>query len=210
MNEIIESFTGLIKLFNYWSILMIFIVVILMIPINMLYKKIMSTEKLSRLRKTIAMITNYAICIGVIASATAIVYKETIITATYLFANAVTLSFCSQTIWEFIKLIRDYGFSKVMVLMSENLEWKKYLKDISKKFNIEEDIIDAIATLIEEKYLAEIETDALKAFVNNEKLMMQNIKTQLSSFAKAEDLNDLTMAVFSALKNSWGIDNKGE
>lgn len=207
--ELFSNFGGLFKVFSYWSILLIVGVTLVMIPINLLWKKLMKKDKLQRLRKVVSTLSVYVVALAAVAGFTWITSTGSY-TFAYLSGATLSLGFCSQFLWMIIKLIRDYGFAKVAVYIAESIDWKKSLKEFGKKFNIDTKITDIIATEIENKYLADIETDAVKAFAENETAMLSGIQQKLDGFVKTEDLQEVAKGLFEMLRDSWKATPKVE
>lgn len=203
IEEIFRHFGSLFSVFSWWSIAMIAAVVILMIPINMLYKKIMQKESLERLRKIIAFISVYIVSLGVVAGITAIAHGGVELTFAYLSGSTLALGFCAQFAWEVVKLIRDYGFAKVTKYFSEKVDWKKALKAFGKKYNIDTTLTDVIATAIENKYLDQINADAVKAFAENEATMIVEIQNKLTGFVNSGDTKEIATGIFGMLRDAW-------
>ena len=203
LESIFKNFGSLFEVFNWWSLALIVGVVLVMIPINMLYKKIMKKDGLSRLRKTTSFISVYLISLAAIAGFTGIASTGFVLTFEYLSGTTLALGFCSQFLWEIIKLVRDYGFSKVIKSISEKVDWKKALKEFGKKYNIDTKITDVIATAIENKYLDQINADSVKAFAENEFAMINEIQSKLTGFVETNNIKEVAAGIYTMLKESW-------
>lgn len=203
MEEIFNNFGSLFNVFGWWSLALIAGVTIVMVPVNMLYKKIMKTEELARLKKVVAFISVYVLSLIAVCIFTAIVNGEHLNDFGYLSGSTLALGFCSQVLWELIKLIRDYGWNKVIALIAEKIEWKKPLKALCEKYNIDTKIVDFIATEIEENYLKNIDTDAVSAIAENELNMITDIQSKLKGFVADEKLEELAMGVYQLIKNAY-------
>ena len=166
--ELFSHMGKLFEIFHWWSILLIVGVTGIMIPINMLYKKLMKTEKLSRLRKTIATITVYILSLGIIAIFTAIT-TDAVMTGAYLFGSTVSLGFCSQVLWFLVKFVKDYGWAAIKTI-SENSNWKKMISTVAKQYNVPSSILKAIFTTVDD-FLAKVENDSAEVFLANEMLL---------------------------------------
>lgn len=200
-SEIFRNFGSLFETFKYFSILLILGVTAVMIPVNMLWKKIMTKDSLERLRKTVSGLSVYAI--SAIAVSIFTLFTHTKITFTYVSSATISLGICAQFLWFCIKIIRDYGFSKFIKWLSEKVAWKKALKLFGEKYNIDTKITDIIATEIENNYLDKINADAVTAFEEYGSEMVKTMYEKLKGFVKDEDLSDVALGLFGMLKESW-------
>ena len=98
--------------FGWYSLLLVAGTMLVMIPINILYKHIMKKESLQRLRKTISALSVYLVAMGVVALFTWTVVKQPI-TFTYLVGACIPCGFLAQVLWTIVKFIRDYGVAPV-------------------------------------------------------------------------------------------------
>lgn len=199
--EIFKNFGSLFETFQYYSILLIVGVTSIMIPINILWKKAMKKESLERLRKTVSVLSVYVLSIAAVCLFTLCTHTK--LTFEYVSGASLSLGVCSQFLWFIIKLIRDFGFKRLIKFVSENVDWKKALKSFGAKFNIDTKITDIIATEVENKYLAEINADAVKAFTEHEKEMIASIYSKLSGFVETKDLQTVSIELFKMLKDAW-------
>ena len=147
MSELFRHFGELFEAYNYWSILLIAGVVISMIPLNILYKKVMK-GRYERLAKVVAFISVYIVSAAFIAVFTAIT-KVYPFSVGYVIGSALALGFCSQVTWEMIKLIRDYGAKNFILWILAALERERLLSSFAEKYGIDKKIVKIIISNIQ-------------------------------------------------------------
>ena len=86
--KLLDEAKLLFQNFGWFSIVLVLATTLLMIPLNMLYKKIMNNEKIERLRKTISCVSVYLIAMALVATLTAIIRKP--MSFTYLLCGATS------------------------------------------------------------------------------------------------------------------------
>lgn len=198
LTELFRNFGSLFETFQWWSLLLIIGVVLVMIPINMLLKKIMKSETTSRLRKIVAFLSVYVISTAVVALFTAIA-TETTITATYLFGSALALGFCSQFAWEIIKLIRDYGFKKFVAWAVTKIDENKAAGKIAEKYKIDKSLVKTL--IVEAKAKMNEDIDEIeKAFVEDTQIMNE-LHERLSNIVDANNLESAVKEVYALINN---------
>lgn len=203
LQDIFNKFGSLFDTFGWWSIALITATVVIMIPVNLLWKKLMKKENLSRLRKITSFLSVYVVALILVSAITAIFSKGSFNDFGYLSGSTLALGFCAQVIWELIKIIRDYGFNKFIVWASEKIDWKKSLKKFTKQYNIDSKLVDYITDAIEDKYLKGVDVADVKLFEENESSMLLDIHQRLSGFVSTENLEEIAKGVFNLLKDAW-------
>lgn len=203
LHDVFNKFGSLFSTFGWWSIALIAATVGIMIPINLLWKKLMKKEELARLRKVVSFLSVYVVAIILVSIVTAIFSKSSFTDFGYLSGSTLALGFCAQVVWELIKIIRDYGFKKFIAWISEKIDWKKSLKKFAKQYNIDSKIVDYVADAIEDKYLKNIDTADVKIFEENEGSMILDIHQRLSGFVATENLEEIAKGVYNLIKEAW-------
>lgn len=196
--ELFRNFGSLFETFQWWSLLLIVGVVTIMVPINILLKKVMKDEKIARLRKITAFISVYIVSIAVVALFTAVA-TSTAITATYLFGAALALGFCSQFVWEIVKIIRDYGFKKFIVWLSRKIDEEKLIKKIATKYSIDEKLVKGLVAEAKNQ-IKDIDTSEIDRVFKEDTEFMTSIKQRLESVVYAENLNEALNEVITIVK----------
>lgn len=204
MEAIFNNFGSLFKTFGWYSLLLIVGTVVIMFPVNLLWKHLMKKDNLSRLRKTTSFISVYIVALALISIFTAIFSIGSFTDYGYLSGSTLALGFCAQALYELIKLARDYGFNQLIKCISEKINWKKLLKDFGKKNNVDTKLIDIIATEIEEKYLNNIDTSELEKIEKEESSIITDIHNKLNGFVETGKLDEIAAGVLLILKESWG------
>lgn len=205
-----SNFGSLFKLFGWYSLLLIVGTVAIMFPINLLWKHLMKKDELSRLRKTVSFISVYVVALAIIVAFTALVSHGNLYDYGYISGSTLALGFCAQVLWELIKLVRDYGFNKVVKLIAEKTNWNKLLKQFGKKYNIDTKLVDIVATEIEDKYLKNTDTTELEVFEKDESEIILDIHNKLGGFVETGKLDEIASGVLLILKESWGYKPKQE
>lgn len=192
----------MILLFNYfgwWSLALIAGVTLVMIPINMLYKKLMKKESLERLRKTVAVLTVYGLALAAVALISIFVFKVEV-TVQYLFAGAIACGFCSMTLWFIIKFIRDYGWAAIKAMMSKT-SWKKDLKQCAEKYGIPKNLANIVLNTVDE-YLDKVDSSKAEAVMAKQGELTTQIRAELSGFVK-ENLTDAVNGIIEVVKTKY-------
>lgn len=196
--ELFRNFGSLFETFQWWSILLIAGVVGIMIPINMLLKKLMKDENIARLRKIIAFLSVYVVSIGVVALFTAVA-TGTQITALYLFGASFALGFCAQFTWEIIKVIRDYGFKKFLVWASRKIDEDKLIKQISVKYGIDKKLVKELIAKAKEQ-IKDIDTAEIDRVFAEDTEFMIALKQRLESIIYADNLQNALTEIVNVIK----------
>lgn len=193
--EFFEAGNMLFEHFGLYSLLLVLGTTLLMIPLNLLYKKIMKKDSLERLRKTISALSVYAIALGLVAFFTGVVLKEPL-TISYLFSSCISCGLLSMLLWAIIKFVRDYGVLPIINVVLSNKEAKKWLKE----YGISSALVDLINKKIED-YIKEKKIVSLNDYVNQELNIINQIKTQLNGFVANEKINDVVNNILQPIKD---------
>ena len=76
--------------FGWYSLLLVLATTLIMIPVNLLWKKVMKKESLERLRKTVSCLSVYVIALGLVAFFTGVVLRHEL-TFGYLLTSCTNL-----------------------------------------------------------------------------------------------------------------------
>ncbi|MEG1565303.1 MAG: hypothetical protein RR342_00995 [Bacilli bacterium] len=201
MTELFKHFGSLFETFSWWSILLIAGVILIMIPINMLLKKMMKDEKVERLRKIVAFVSVYVVAVGAVALFTSIA-TETAITVNYLFGSSLALGFCAQFGWEIIKLIRDYGFKKFIAWISTKVEVDKIVNQISTKYSVDKQLIKVLVEEAKEKLTSNTDIADIDAAFTSDCEIMNNVQERLSALVSSENLSGITTELYDLIKET--------
>lgn len=193
--EFFEAGNMLFEHFGWYSLLLVLGTTLLMIPLNLLLKKIMKKDSLERLRKTTSALCVYAIALGLVAFFTGVVLKEPL-TISYLFSSCISCGLLSMLLWAIIKFVRDYGVLPIINVVLSNKEAKKWLKE----YGISSALVDLINKKIED-YIKEKKIVSLNDYVNQELNIINQIKTQLNGFVANEKINDVVNNILQPIKD---------
>lgn len=180
-SSIIDNCKLLFSYFGWYSILLVIGTTLLMIPINLLYKKIMAKDNLERLRKVVSAISVYIVSLALVAFFTGVVIKAPL-TAEYLFGATLPCGLLSMLLWAVIKIVRDYGILPIIKIITENKEAKKWITDLGLNSSVVSLIIDNI-----NKYLSNTDTKTIEDVVAKTTEINELIKQYISGFVTGED-----------------------
>lgn len=86
---------------------------------------------------------------------------------------------------------------------TENGQWMKAIKEVGAALGVDVDVLDSVATKIEEEYLPLIKAGAELFFTDNKEELILNMKQKLAGFVKNEKLQETAEALFQKMKDSW-------
>lgn len=180
--------------FGWYSLLLVLGTTLLMIPLNLLYKKIMKKESLGRLRKTISCLSVYLIALGLVAFFTGVVLKHPL-TVEYLFTSCTSCGLLSMLLWAIIKFVRDYGVLPLIHLILEHKEANKWLKQIG----ISNTLLNVINDNVK-KYMKDNKIVSLRDYLSQEFNIANQIRTQLNGFVASEKVNEAVNNILQPIK----------
>lgn len=189
--------------FGWYSILLVVATTGIMIPINMLYKKLMKTESLERLRKVVSALSVYVVALALIAFFTGVVVKEPI-TAGYLFSAMLPCGLLAQLLWAVIKVIKDYGIEPIIKSIAQSKEAKQWFISLG----LDEGLVDTIMTRID-NYLKNVNASTLDDVVAQETILYQDLKNKLAGFVDNDKINDVATKIIEQVKSKYS-NNKTE
>lgn len=178
-----------------YSIILVLSTTILMIPVNMLYKKLMKKESLDRLRKTLSCLSVYLIALGLVAFFTGVVLKKPL-TFDYLFTSCMSCGLLSMFVWAVIKFVRDYGWLPVFNAIVKNKEAKKWLKELG----VSEALVSLVNTNID-KYIKDNNIKSLDDYLKNEINIATQIRTQINGFVANDKVNEIVKNILQPIKS---------
>jgi hypothetical protein len=195
MEQYLEEAKMLFEHFGWYAIFLVLITTALMIPINLLYKKLFKKESLNRLRKTISSISVFVIAFGVIAFFTGVLLREPI-TMTYLIASCSCCGSLSMVLWAILKLIRDYGVDPIIKAIVESKKAKEWLKEvgISEKFLIA--ITDKVKSYMKDKNIV-----TLEEYIQKESDLIGQLRLQVAGFVTSENVHKAITNILQPIKN---------
>lgn len=199
MEKIIDNCELLFHYFGWYSLLLVAAVTLFMIPISLLYKKIMASEDLQRLRKTIVSpITVYGISLGFVALFTATIIKVPL-TAEYLLSATLPCMVLSMFLWAIIKIIIDYGFSPIIKAIANSKQAQKWITDLG----LNKSVVDLIVSNIN-KYLENTDTKTVEDVVSKTNELNELIKQYISGFVNGdENIVTATNNILELVKKSY-------
>lgn len=193
----------LFEYFGWYSILLVVATTGIMIPINMLYKKLMKTEPLERLRKVVSALSVYVVALALIAFFTGVVVRQPI-TASYLFSAMLPLGLLAQVLWAIIKVIKDYGIEPILKSITQSKEAKQWFVNLG----LDEGLVNTIMTRID-NYLKNVNASTLDDVVAQETILYQDLKNKLAGFVDNDKINDVATKIIEQVKSKYS-NNKTE
>lgn len=206
MEEVLEYALGYISQmfsqFGYWCFLLIAFVTLVMIPTNILVKKIFekyTSTSANRIRKTVSQSLVF------VFSAIALVIYELIATKNvslqFVLYNLIPCGGASMILWAIIKIARDCGIKPLIKLLTQTNAVKKLLKEIPLDKEIKNTIFDALVKLVENSdgenaeivlnktvEITQRAEQMLNGFVENPKEIAKNfVDALIQKFTKKED-----------------------
>lgn len=194
---IFDNGTLLFEYFGWYSLLLVLGTTLLMIPINLLYKKIMKAEGIQRLRKTISAITVFGVAMGIVALFTYFFTKQPL-TFAYLISATLPCGSLSMLLWAVFKLVRDYGLKPVLKLISQSTEVKKALKDMGVNSKVLNTIYGSAKQL-----LKDTDCKTLEDVVKQEFALVKDIRTKLNGFVETANLETAVKKIVEDLKSKY-------
>lgn len=162
--------------FGWYSIALVALTTLIMIPVSLLLKKIFKSESTQRLRKTISSLLVYGVSAGVVSAYTAI-FKVATITFHYLVNTAIPIALLAMLLWAIIKVVRDYGFKPLLKLISQSKSWKEGIY----KLGVDKKIVDLVIAKAD-KYLAGINAKSAEEVIKQETMLTRQIATEINGF----------------------------
>lgn len=187
----------LFEYFGWYSILLVVGTTGLMIPLNLLYKKIMKKDSLSRLRKVVSALSVYVVALGLVAFFTGVVVKQPI-TVSYLFSAMLPCGLLAQVLWAVIKVIKDYGIAPIVKSIAQSKEAKKWIVDLG----LDESLVNTIMTRID-NYLANANATTFEDVVAQETIIYQDLKNKLAGFIDNSKLDEAATKILEQIKSKY-------
>lgn len=184
----------LFERFGWYSVLLVIATTLIMIPVNMLYKKIMKNESLSRLRKTISSVSVYIVAMGLIAFFTGVVIREPI-TFGYLFTSSMNCGLLSMLLWAIIKLVRDCGVSPIINAILSSKQAKAWMKE----YGLSEKLVEVAREEVS-KYMKDKKLITLEDFLQKELDIKSHLRLQMSGFVTSDKVNDVITNILQPIK----------
>ena len=194
---IFDNCALLFEYFGWYSILLVAGTFALMIPLNILYKKIMKKESLVRLRKTISAISVYGVALGLIALFTGAVIKAPL-TASYLIGATLPCGLLAQIVWAIVKVARDYGVKPILKALSESKDFKTWLKSIGLDKKIVDNIIAGA-----NNYLSSVDATTLDDVVKQELALTKDLRVKLAGFVETSNMDSAVSKIMEQIKSKY-------
>lgn len=195
MEQYLEDAKMLFGHFGWYSILLVFGTTLLMIPLNLLYKKLFKKDGLDRLRKTISAVSVFVVAFGLVAFFTGVVLRE-VITMSYLVASSSCCGSLSMVLWAIIKLIRDCGIAPILKAIAESKKAKEWLKEVG--------ISDKFLVAITEKvkaYMKDKNIVSLEDYIQRESDIIGQLRLQVAGFVTSENVHKTITNILQPIKS---------
>ena len=195
--KIFDNAKLLFEYFGWYSLLLVLGTTLIMIPLNILYKKIMANDSLSRLRKSLSAVSVYFIAMGLVALFTHFVIKAPL-TFDYLFTSCMSCGLLSMLLWAIIKFVRDYGVLPIINSILKSKEANKWLKEMG----LSDKLISIIYSNID-KYCKDTNIVSLDDFIKNETNIINQITTQITGFISNDKINEAVNKISQTIKEKF-------
>ena len=179
--------------FGWKSFLLVLATTLIMIPINMLYKKVFKKDNLDRLRKTLSCLSVYLVALGVVAFFTGVVLREAI-TFEYLLTSCTSCGLLAMLLWAVIKFVRDYGWLPIANLILENKKAKAWLVELGISEKLVEVLRDEIKSKIGNK-------PTLDEYLAKEQEIISHLRLQMSGFLTSDKINKAIENILRPIKD---------
>lgn len=179
--------------YGWKSFLLVLATTLIMIPINMLWKKVFKQENLDRLRKTASCLSVYLVALGIIAFFTGVVLKEAI-TIDYLVASSMNCGLLSMLLWAIIKFVRDYGWLPIANAILENKKAKAWLTELG----VPEKLVEVLREQIVEKIGKKATLDE---YLAKEPELIAHLRLQMSGFLSSDKINQAITNILRPIKD---------
>ncbi len=183
--------------FGWFSILLVVATTGIMIPINMLYKKLIKKEGLQRLRKLIGSLSVYVIALGLVALFTGTVIKAPL-TAEYLLGATLSCGLLSMLLWAVIKVVKDYGFVPILKSIANSKEAKQALKELG----LDKALVDMVMNSVD-NYLKNVNAKTFEDVANEEINLNRDIRIKLSGFVDAKNMDAVVNKLIEDIKTKY-------
>lgn len=203
-NVIVDYFDQAIENYGWWSLLLVLITFLIMIPINLLITKLFSkttSESMERLRKTISSVSVFVVAFAISYIYVAIFEVET--TAADVFGNSLPIAVLAMGLWSVVKLARDGVIKPLLEKLRDPI--KEKLKEIT---GVDEEIIESIYDKLVE-YVKDSDEDNADAVINNEKELLLKSIDMLTGFTENVSSSDVASQLYECLKLKFVKKNKG-
>ena len=195
METYLEEAKMLFENFGWYSICLVVITTCLMIPLNLLYKKLFKKDSLNRLRKTISAVSVFVVAFGIVAFFTGVVVKQPM-TMSYLVASCSCCGSLSMVLWAIIKLIRDYGWMPIVNAIVESKKAKEWLKEVG----INDKFLVAVTDKVK-SYMKEKGIKTLDAYVQKESEIIGQLRLQVAGFVTSENVHKTITNILQPIKS---------
>lgn len=183
--------------FGWFSILLVVATTGIMIPINMLYKKLIKKEGLQRLRKLVGSLSVYVIALGLVALFTGTVIKAPL-TAEYLLGATLSCGLLSMLLWAVIKVVKDYGFAPILKSIANSKEAKQALKELG----LDKALVDMVMNSVD-NYLKNVNAKTFEDVANEEINLNRDIRIKLSGFVDAKNMDAVVNKLIEDIKTKY-------
>lgn len=149
MEKILDYVSQLYINFGWYFLAIVAFVTLIMIPINLLVKKLFSKSKstqMSRLCKTITQVMVFVMS-GVSITIFSLIFKHKF-NFEFVLINLVPTGVCAMVLWTLIKFARDLGFRDLCVYLANNAEVKKLLSKVKLDHSVKTAIYDSLLELV--------------------------------------------------------------
>lgn len=197
--KIVEYVTTLFATFGYWFIAAVGAVTLIMIPVNLLIKRIFksaTSESVIRVRKTLSSAMVFVVSGGVIAVATLIFKKP--LSINYVLVNCIPCGALAMLLWAVVKIVRDVGFKPILAKILHSKTIKKALADIDIDKDVKKMIYNKLCEIVENT-----SGDNSALVVSKVDALTEKAKSLLNGFVVAENIAEYAQKFVSAVQLTY-------
>lgn len=195
MEKLLEDAKMLFELFGWYAILLVLATTLVMIPVNIGYKKLIKKEELSRLRKTISSVSVFVVAGLLVAFCTGVILRQPI-TLTYLIASGSCCGSLSMTLWAIIKLVRDAGWKPIAKAIANSKEAKAWLVEVG----VSSKLVDAVTEKVK-AYMKDKNIVSLEDYLQKETDIIGQLRLQVAGFVTSENVHKTIENILQPIKS---------
>lgn len=192
--EFFEAGKLLFERFGWGSVVLVILTTAIMIPLNLLLKKLMNKDGLSRLRKSISAVLVFVVALGVVAFFTGVWLKQPL-TIEYLCSSSINCGILAMLLWGVIKIVLDYGWAPIWEAVLANKEAKAWLKEVG----ISNKLVDAVTDKVK-SYMKEKKILTLEEYLQKESEIIGQLRLQVAGFVTSENVHKTITNILQPIK----------
>ena len=183
--------------FGWFSILLVVGTTGIMIPLNILYKKLIKKDSLQRLRKLLSSLSVYVVALGIVSLFTGVVIKAPL-TIQYLIGSTLACGLLAMMLWSIIKVIKDYGVAPIIKSLAQSKEAKKALEDLGLDKNLVGTLMSGV-----DSYLKSVNATTFEQVVSQELAINRDLRIKLAGFVDSSNMDKTVGQLLEIIKSKY-------